>query len=418
MILFSYTNKYRIELSLLAITISMVGLFYSKAMMSIGMILLGIFAVFNIKGIDNIIKLWKDKLMMLFVLYFLIHFISIIDGGDSIVWLERVRMKLPFMVFGLAFASMPLFQRKHLHYLLVIFLVLILISTLPLCFDMLVNYDDLKNIYSKGKVIATPVNHIRYSLMIAFATCVGAFLFLKQWSLKYKWEKWAYLITSFYCFTFLHLLAVRSGLVCLYSAAFILMIKYVIDYRKYKLGILLLSLFFIVPYFLITNINSLKKKFNYTIYTLEHINNPDKQQSMSDSKRQISWELGLNIVEEHVLFGVGVGNLLNEMDLQYDANYPSFKKENRIIPHNQFIYILATFGVFGGLIFVMLLLIPFLTFHLYKSYLFLLFMLIQVLSFVFEATLEGQLGIAFFLLFFFPLFHYFKYESKKRIVVV
>ena len=288
MILFTYTYKYRIELSLFAMSISMIGLFYSKAMMSIGMIMLGIFAVFNIKGKENVVKLWKDKLMMLFVLYFLIHFISIINGGDSVLWLERVRMKLPFMVFGLAFASMPLFKKVHLHYLFVLFLLLIFTSTLPLCFEMIVNYEDLKSIYSKGKVIATPVNHIRYSLMIAFASCISSFLFLKHWVLKYGWERWIYLIIGIYCFTFLHLLAVRSGLVCLYSAFFILLVKYVINTRKFKMGLMLLSLLFIIPYLLVSSVPSLKKKFHYTIYTLEQFHNTDKQQLMSDSKSEVN----------------------------------------------------------------------------------------------------------------------------------
>lgn len=375
------------------------------------MILIGAVAVFNVEVKNNLKALWENKILFLFFVYFLVHLLGVFTADDLDFWLVRFRLKLPFLVFPLAFASMPRFDRTISQFLMVLFLLLLLSVSIPVFSDMLVRFDELKEMYSKGKVIETPFNHIRFSLMIAFGTGLSLFLYLKKWVIKNSKERFLYAGLSIFFFLFLHLLAVRSGLVCFYIAAFVALVMYVAQSKKYLLGLGLLVVMLGVPYVLVNNVPSLKKKMHHTMYTWERINKPDKMQKMSDSKRQVSWQLGYNLVKENPFTGVGIGNVLSEMNDQYDRHFPDFEQEHRLIPHNQFLFVGVAFGLIYMCVFIATIFAPLTINEVRTDILYVFFFTIMLMSFLFEATIEGALGTAIYLIFTMVLLHRIKSEA-------
>lgn len=109
---------------------------------------------------------------------------------------------------------------------------------------------------------------------------------------------------------------------------------------------------------------------------------------------------GWQIFIRSPFIGIGSGDVQDAFDEQYIQNKSKLKPENRLRSHNQFLTYFISFGILGGLIFVLL--ICYTLFHFIKKsdWLATLFMCLLVFSFLSEDTLETQMGVTFFALFF------------------
>ena len=97
----------------------------------------------------------------------------------------------------------------------------------------------------------------------------------------------------------------------------------------------------------------------------------------------------------NLLFGVGVGDVRVAFDRQYEIMNTQLKPEFRFRAHNQYLTFFITFGVIGGIWFILTLVYPlFLKKH--HTYLYIVFFAIMALSFVSEDTLETQAGVTLF----------------------
>ena len=103
----------------------------------------------------------------------------------------------------------------------------------------------------------TPTNHVRFSLMVGFAVIVGYKLFRDGFYVFRPSEKWWLAGITLWIFIFLHILAVRSGLVAFYAVVGLGLAFDFFFRRKYKssffigMGLLvaLVLAFFTLPTF-------------------------------------------------------------------------------------------------------------------------------------------------------------------------
>jgi hypothetical protein len=116
------------------------------------------------------------------------------------------------------------------------------------------------------------------------------------------------------------------------------------------------------------------------------------------------WKTALCIIKEHVLFGVGTGDVENAFKNQYQKDRTNLHKEWQLRSHNQYLETTVALGVVGLLLFIIRLLAPFFSGK-KMSVLFILFILIEVLSFINEDTLETQAGVTFCIFFTQLFFH-------------
>jgi hypothetical protein len=114
------------------------------------------------------------------------------------------------------------------------------------------------------------------------------------------------------------------------------------------------------------------------------------------------WRTGKDIIKQNFIFGVGVGDVQDAYNTQYDINNSRLNPENRLHSHQQFM----TIWISGGIIALALLLLQIIlslkiAFE-RKSILLYLFVVIITFSYFFEDTLETQVGVtltSFFLSF-------------------
>ena len=416
------------EVSLFVCCLFMVALIYSKFLLTVCMVLFLLMIVFeykaqsafpfsiNSKLKENFQSYLKATPFVLLTIFFFLVFFSVVYSTDMDYWLERVRIKLPFLVLPFAFFSLPKFTQRDFYGLLVFLLFLMLFSSSDVLIHYFNNYTAITENIGKGQSIPTPMNHIRYSLLLAFSIVCGFILYANGFYLKYKWEPKLILFASLLLFLFIHILSVRSGLLALYISMILMCVFVILKTKKYIVGCIGFLVISSLPVIAYKTVPSFKIKIEYALYDFQQFQ-LGKGQGYSDSERLISLSKGWDIFKEHPILGIGAGDLRSEMQLRYANENPGIKQWK--MPHNQFISVMAGNGIVGLCLFLIALFYPLFYRKNYKEPIFLAFYVIACISFLMENTIENAIGVAFFI--FFLLLNmkylYFKDAEKRNISI-
>lgn len=111
------------------------------------------------------------------------------------------------------------------------------------------------------------------------------------------------------------------------------------------------------------------------------------------------WHTALVVMKQNFWFGVGTGDTQLELNQVYKSKLKELSPKYYLKPHNQFLSIAVSFGFFGLIIFLMMLLFPFYYLSPFLSPLYKVFFTILFLSFLTEDTLGTQAGAAFYTIF-------------------
>ena len=110
------------------------------------------------------------------------------------------------------------------------------------------------------------------------------------------------------------------------------------------------------------------------------------------------------------MFGVGAGDLPTEVGRVVGERYPGYTEAPKL-PHNQFLYILASTGLFGLALSLTAFFAPIFADRYRRFYLFAVFQILVFASFLVEYTIETSMGVAFYL--FYTLF-FMKMAEEER----
>ncbi len=326
---------------------------------------------------------------------FFIVFLSGLYSSDLSYFLVHLRIKLPFLLMPLAFGLLPIFSLRQYNSLFYWLLVLITISSIGVLINYALNYETFNLYIKQSRAIPTPINHIRYSLLTAVAILGGFLLFQKKFYLKYQQERWAILMMTLFLVISIHLLSVRSGLLALYLSAFVLTMQWIWQTKRYKLGIAVLFLIISLPIFAFFQVKSFRTQLELTLHNV-HKFQSGVVGEYSDTQRLVSYEMGLEATQKSPYFGVGMGDIRQEIEAAYQKHYPKLKYK---LPHNQFLYFYTGTGLVGMLAFIACFLFPLFYRRHYQNPLFLGLYTIIFCSFMVEATIETAIGTAFYIFF-------------------
>ena len=145
--------------------------------------------------------------------------------------------------------------------------------------------------------------------------------------------------------------------------------------------------------------NAFDEKFDMLFFELNSFLDGGNPTGHSVAQRVEYVKTGLDIAKNNFLFGVGTGDVQDAFDKAYERSESELDFASRHRAHNQFLTFFITFGIFGFLYFIALLVFPFTINHLRNDFYFLSFYLIILLSFLNEDTLETQAGITLFTFF-------------------
>lgn len=126
------------------------------------------------------------------------------------------------------------------------------------------------------------------------------------------------------------------------------------------------------------------------------------------------WKAASVIIKNNFLFGVGTGDVQNELNKTYIQTHSPLTKDWFKRPHNQFLTITVSLGLLGLLVFIFSFVYPVIELKKQLHVLFWPYFLILCISFVLEDTLETQAGLSFYA-FFYSIFiatAYFKTQQN------
>ncbi len=253
-------------------------------------------------------------------------------------------------------------------------------------------YDLFSKNLGYGGSLPTPINHIRYSVVIALCTVICFAFTVENWKIRYKWERWAYGVAALYLFYFLHVLSVRSGLVLAYAGLFLIILFYMQRMKRWK-QIAIISVILIAPVIAYKTLPGFQLKVHYTLYDLGKFK-AGEGADYSDAERWQSWRAGLILGNRHPVFGTGTGKFRGEMEAYYKNE---LKQESWTRPHNQWINVFVIFGIAGVIVFTFMIIYP-MTFSLFwKPPLMPVLYFMQVLSMTVEHPLDTTFGTSLFL---------------------
>lgn len=258
------------------------------------------------------------------------------------------------------------------------------------------NADIYNEIYKTGKTMPTPILHIRYSLFLSFACLLGIVQLMEN---RLSTKKWKYLLgfLVLFLFIFIHILAVRSGLLALYFGFFISLL---LVGRKYITGLQIVGLSFSLILLLVmatATIPSLKNKWQYTRHDIRTFMDGTGHYLYSDNLRLISIKNGLEILEANPMIGTGIGDIEAETIKMYNAYYPEIPPELQAMPINQIVFTLVAFGWVGGILFYIFFFYPLAYARHWRDPKIIVLYAATFASFFGHATIELQLGKAMFL---------------------
>lgn len=375
--------------------------FLSQAM--IWLLLSGIFTLtsrsFPFFSVSEDIKqnfsiIWKNKAFAVIPLFLVMVLVSALWSSELSYWVEKTRIRLPFLVIPLAFAWLPTITKRHYQSVFYGMLILSSIVMTGVLINYSLDYERITSSLLHGKNIPVPMNHIRFSLLLSFTIVAGFILYAENFRWKYTWERNLIAGLCVFLGIGIHILSVRSGIIALYGTLFFLGFRYYIILKKqYFKGILVGSLFVFLPFIAYFSMPSLQNKVDYAVRDYQHFIE-GRGSDFSDSERLGSILVGVEIGNKSPWLGCGYGDLWNEIQNTYASVFPAEKEYK--IPHNQFVMIYAGLGIIGLSMFVFTFLFPLFYQKNYQDWYFLALHLIVFCSFLVEATMETQVGTAIY----------------------
>ena len=121
--------------------------------------------------------------------------------------------------------------------------------------------------------------------------------------------------------------------------------------------------------------------------------------SVQHNVRYEVWKNTLAVYRNHPLFGVGTGDLKNELNQQYRISGFNEGLEFNLSPHNQFLHTLLLLGIPGLTVLMLIFILTFRQSILYRNKIMVVLLIAVLINCITEGILEKQAGVLFFVFF-------------------
>jgi O-antigen ligase len=392
----------------------MAAFFISPALMSISLaslLLIGLVSFSkNTLSLDD-----KSLKPLLFasIAYFLILLISMFISNNEVEAQRKFILKLPIALMPMLFFSLRKLTLKQISIIVLVFVFFVYLTGSISSLVYLQNKEYFDDLILQAKPIPIlfgyGIYHIQFSVLNALSVLVGFYFAIKNYSKLPFIIPFSLLLFSSINLLNLHVLSARTGLFGFYLSLFVMVSFYGVKVwetskKKFLLGLLLFLFLPILFVFISPSLQNRIKNTNEDIQTItENLNPNDKSVAM----RVEAWKTAITLLENNPL-GIGLGNVEEQMQFQYEKNKTLLTEQNRKNPHNQFLETALQMGIQGLVVFLVLL---FLYFRYYaKSPIGFAILSLFIFSFLVESMLERQVSIAAWV-FFIP-FTYFLNKTE------
>ena len=386
--------RYRREIWLFVTMIAMMAsLFISRALLSSAMIAFLMVSFFHRDFLKQLLHFISTPLLWAMTLLFLLPLISGAWSQDISMWNQVLRIKLPLLLLPLAFAGQWNFSQRKWDMIACIFIALMIIASGWTLFHYFRAAPEINNWYLQARTMITPLenDHVRFSWLAAIAAFLSGF-YIVYYRSKSRGLTIVFLLILAWFMFFLHILAARTGLLALYLAIAGAAIWLIVRNLKWRTGIVLLLLIFLLPVLAYKYLPSFHNRADYIRYELDYFSKASYLPGSNDAVRMISMKAGWAVMLSNPFRGVGFGDISRATGNWYDEHYPGMTDRDRIYPSNQWLLYGAGTGIPGFVIFSFCMLVPFFV-PVREKLLWYLLNVVAASSFLFDIGLEVQFGV-------------------------
>jgi O-antigen ligase len=213
--------------------------------------------------------------------------------------------------------------------------------------------------------------------------------------------KYLWFILGIYLLISVYFLSSRSGMI---SCVILIPLYFLYKFRK-KLVVIFLIL--ILLFFVLIPVLSTNERIE--ILKEEILRGAFKEKVKNDG-RLVVWKSAIQIIKRNTVFGVGIGDVRDELKKQYLLIKNKDLIDNNYNVHNQYLETFVEGGIVGVFLFIMILILMLVISYRERNMLLALFVFLVMIFFMFETVLYRLAGVTFFSLLPFLLIQY----QKKR----
>ncbi len=377
-------NKWPEEWITICLVVLPVGLLVSRALLSFAGILMIVPFLFRYPD-------WqlKKNIGLAVGLILLPVLLSFFWSNDTLTWWNSVSVKIPLLTIMLGLSVSQLSRQR---WLLIAWIYLIIIS-MGCAWSFWQYINDLSGIqagYLKAKVLPTPADgdYVRFSWMVVVAILLGI---KSLWVQQGKTARILLICLVSFLVIYLHMLAAKTGLICLYTCSIIYLFHLIVIQKKWKWGLIAGVGIIAVAAMAYATMPTLRNRIQYIRYDFSLYGNGNFMPGYNDGARWQSLRAGYAITKQHPLTGVGFGDIRSSINAWHEKEYPQSFAYERFLPSNQWLVYGAGSGLPGMICFTTgLLLLFFATTR--KNILSFLFSVVAIIPLLTDDTLEGQFG--------------------------
>lgn len=332
----------------------------------------------------------KKNLLPAIGLILLPVMISVFWSKDLTGWWNSLSVKLPLLTMMLGLSVTHLSREKW------ILTAWIYISIISMgCGWSLFQYAEnpaaIQVAYLQAKVLPTLADndYVRFSWMVVIAILLGVKCLLVQQDKTSK-----IILGSLLAFLviYLHILASKTGLICLYTGSLIFLLHLIVIQKKWKPALIALLGMLAVATIAYTTLPTLRNRIQYIRYDFSLYANGNFTPGYNDGARLLSIRAGYAVMQQHPVTGVGFGDIRPAINEWYANKYPQAFMYERFLPTNQWLVYGAGSGWPGMICFTAgLLLLLYASTE--KNILSFLLSVIACIPLLTDDTLEGQFGV-------------------------
>ncbi|HEY1114250.1 MAG TPA: O-antigen ligase family protein [Chitinophagaceae bacterium] len=383
----SRTRQNIIFLTMLAM---MLCLYVSRASLSVAMMAFGVAALVHRDIVGQLRAFVRSPLLAGMTLLFVVPLVSGLWSEDKETWTDVLRVKLPLLLFPLAFSGGWQLTPKQWRYVGYAFLLGLLATSVSSFVFYLQHLQAIHEGYLKAKVITTPLmdDHVRYSWLVACGVLLCLFLIHKREAPRLNI---VFVVLGLWFTVFLHVLAARTGVLALY----IILLSYagwVAFHKSRRAGLVGAGLLVALPLVAWLVLPTFQNRIAYFFYDIGHVKEQVYLPGSNDGNRSRSLLAGWDILQQHP-FGVGAGDVQQEADRWYGANVPGILPADRIYPSSEWLVYGAMAGWMGVIVFTAVMLLPLFLEEVKHRLFWVLLNGITGFSFLFDVGLEVQYGV-------------------------
>lgn len=395
----------RQQLIFISLLLMLVFLFTSRYVLSLSFIFFLLLTCLHKNIGRQLIFFFRNPFLVGIALLFFIPCVAWFWTDDKSMWARFARIKLPLLLFPIAFAGNWQLSSKQWRWVAYAFLILVFAGCCWSLWQYAQDFAFINRQYLKAKIFATPLenDHVRFSLVVCIAVICSVLLLQKP---VFKNEKYILVASAVFFIVYLHILSARTGLFSLYIFFAVCIFYLLIYHRKSKWSVVLLVMLIATPVAAWFLVPTFQNRIRYNLYDLSTIRQNKYVQGSNDGNRVLSYKAGWHVLNENPL-GVG-GDIVDHTFQWYQKNVPRLPERDRLFPASEFLMYAGFAGWPGLILFTIAIFLPFFVRSLHHYFFWFALNLVMASSFLFDIGLEAQFGVfiyGFIVLWWWKWFH-------------